>query len=63
MLDELACRICLPAAHLEAYQSAVRAGDMAALKSVLLAVCNDEDRAMIEHLMPPELVGPAGLDV
>ena len=46
----------IPEQDAESYRLAVEAGDLMKLKSILLAVCSDEERGLVEHLLPAELI-------
>lgn len=42
---------------MRAYERALRAGDLAALKQVLLGACTHDQKGMIEKFLPAKLIG------
>ncbi|MEL6324408.1 MAG: hypothetical protein AAGJ29_02855 [Pseudomonadota bacterium] len=46
----------VPAEDRIAYDNAVESGSIAALKAVLLSICKPEDRALVETLLPAQLL-------
>ncbi|MEM9669211.1 MAG: hypothetical protein AAF950_09835 [Pseudomonadota bacterium] len=49
-------RIDIPPDQQDAYVEAVRSGRVADLKAILLEAANENQRQMIEEILPPDLV-------
>ena len=46
----------IPASERAAYQAALRSGNVAALKAILLRSCRSEDRSLVDSFLPAGLL-------
>lgn len=46
----------IPVSERETYEAALRSGNIAALKAILLKTCRDEDRDLVDSFLPTALL-------
>lgn len=50
----------IPDQFMEQYQTAIAKADLMTVRSILMSVCSEEDRAKVVSLLPDDLIAPAG---
>lgn len=61
-LTDLDFGFSIPEQFEDQYQNALASADLFTLRSILMTVCNTEDRAKVAALLPDELVSPTGIN-
>lgn len=61
-LNDIDFGFAIPEQFADQYQHALASADLFTLRSILLTVCNAEDRAKVAVLLPDELVSPTGIN-
>lgn len=52
----------IPEQFADQYEHALASADLFTLRSILMTVCNAEDRAKVAVLLPDDLVSPTGIN-
>ena len=55
-LDKLNLNVSIPAQACTSYKEALETGDLLALRTVLLSVCNHDETAMIKEILPMDMI-------